>query len=153
MKKFSELSKKPELNHKPDTIKQKTDANGFVILKPEFLDKEKTFTNKLNSEGWKILQKDKRQLSLDVAKELYVMHKDKDFYNDLCNYMSSGECLCCSCYKDTKDPIKEMNKLKDEIRDLWGKSEMKNAMHSSDSLKNVKREAEIIFKKNNRDNK
>ena len=39
-----------------------------------------------------------------------------------------------------------MDKLKDKVRDMWGKSEMRNAMHSSDSLKNVKRETKIIFK-------
>ena len=38
-----------------------------------------------------------------------------------------------------------MKKLKDKARDAWGKSEMKNAMHSSDSLKNVERESKIVF--------
>jgi nucleoside diphosphate kinase len=60
--------------------------------------------------------------------------------------MSSEDCLCCICHKDCEDPVKDMKSLKDTVRDRWGKSEMKNAMHSSDSLKNVNREKEIIFK-------
>ena len=38
-----------------------------------------------------------------------------------------------------------MDKLKDKVRDAWGKDDMKNGMHSSDSLENVKREYKLIF--------
>ena len=51
----------------------------------------------------------------------------------------------CTCHKDCADPIKEMKKLKHKARDAWGKSEMKNAMHSSDNLENVKRESKVVF--------
>ena len=74
------------------------------------------------------------------------MHKDKPFFPALSEYMSSGDCLCCTCYKDdTKDPIKDMDKLKDQVRDNWGKDDMENAMHSSDSLENVSRESDICI--------
>lgn len=133
MKKFSDLISKKE-------------NNAFVILKPGFLDKEQLWVDILMDDGWKIIQYERKFLDIDTAKKLYEMHKDKDFYDNLCKYMSSDECVCASCYKDCKDPIKEMDKLKDKVRDMWGKSEMRNAMHSSDSLKNVKRETKIIFK-------
>ena len=129
-------------------LKEETNQiNGFVILKPEFLDHEDEFIKLLNNNGWNIVQKQKRKLSDNEAKELYKMHKDKDFYNDLCKYMCSDDCLCCQCYKDCKDPIKDMNALKDKVRKTWGKDEMKNAMHSSDSLENVNRESKLIFEK------
>lgn len=121
--------------------------NGFVILKPEFMDHEEDFLTLLKNNDWKIIQKVKKTLTNDEAKELYKMHKDKEFYNDLCKYMSSGECLCCLCHKDCKDPIDDMNKLKDKVRKTWGKDEMKNGMHSSDSLENVNRESKLIFEK------
>lgn len=125
---------------------QSIEPNGFCILKPEFGDYYDNWMDKLtNQYGWEILKQKKFQLSKEQAAELYKMHKDKDFYNDLCDYMSSGECYCCSCYKDCDDPIKDMGKLKDYVRDEWGKSEMKNAMHSSDSLENVKREVNVCF--------
>jgi nucleoside diphosphate kinase len=85
--------------------------NGFCILKPEFLNHEEDFLKMLSNNGWKVVQKDKRKLTQQEAQELYKMHKNKDFYNDLCKYMSSSECLCCSCYKDCKDPIKEIDSL------------------------------------------
>ena len=133
MKKFSDLIKN-------------RDINGFVILKPGFIEKEKFFFDILKKDGWEIIQRERKHLDIDTAKELYKMHKDKDFYNDLCKYMSSDECICATCYKNCNDPIKDMNKIKDNVRDMWGKSEMRNAMHSSDSLENVKRESKIIFK-------
>ena len=74
------------------------------------------------------------------------MHKDKPFYDDLCKYMSSNECVCCSCYKKCDNPIKEMKDIKDIVREKWGIDDMKNAMHSSDSLENVNRENNIIMK-------
>ena len=129
-------------------IKENTNqVNGFVILKPEFLDHEDDFLTLLKNNGWNVIQKSKRTLSYDEACELYKMHKEKDFYKDLCKYMSSGDCLCCLCHKDCKDPIKDMDNLKDKVRKTWGKDEMKNGMHSSDSLDNVNRESKLIFEK------
>lgn len=128
-------------------IKEKQmEPNGFAILKPGFGDYYDNWIDKLrNHYGWEILQLKKMKLSREKAAELYKVHKDKDFYNDLCDYMSSDWCWCCSCHKDCDDPIENMSKLKDYVRDEWGKSEMKNAMHSSDSLSNVKRETKICF--------
>ena len=124
---------------------QNAELNAFVILKPEFLKYEQQWLDMLKNNDWQIIQKKKLKLTHAQAEELYKMHKDKDFYKDLCNYMSSDDCICCTCHKDCADPSKEMKKLKHKARDAWGKSEMKNAMHSSDSLENVKRESKVMF--------
>lgn len=121
------------------------ELNGFCILKPEFLEHEEDFLALLKNNDWKIIQKKKLLLTKEQASNLYSPHKDKDFYKDLCDYMTSGECLCCSCHKDCEDPIEDMKKLKDKVRENWGKDEMKNGMHSSDSLENVNRESKICF--------
>ena len=124
---------------------QNAELNAFVILKPEFLKYEQQWLDMLKNNDWQIIQKKKLKLTHEQAEELYKMHKDKDFYNDLCNYMSSDDCLCCTCHKDCADPIKEMKKLKNKALYSWGKSEMKNTMHSSYSLENVKRESKVVF--------
>lgn len=121
------------------------EINGFCILKPEFLEYADDWIKMLQNNGWQIVQKKQIKMPKELASDLYSCHKDKDFYNDLVQYMSSGDCLCCQCHKDCEDPIDEMNKLKDKCRKAWGKDEMKNAMHSSDSLENVDRERKIIF--------
>jgi nucleoside-diphosphate kinase len=121
------------------------ELNGFCILKPEFLEYEEDFLALLKNNGWKIVQKKKLLLTKEQSSNLYSPHKDKDFYKDLCDYMSSGECLCCSCHKDCENPIEDMKKLKDKVRENWGKDEMKNGMHSSDSIENVNRESKICL--------
>ena len=120
-------------------------VNGFAILKPGFLDLQKDFENELEDNGWKISDLTKIKMSLDDAKNLYKSHEKEDFYYDLCKYMSSDKCIAYELYKDCKDPIKDLKKLKDKVRDKWGKDDMKNCMHSSDSLENVKRESDICF--------
>lgn len=127
-------------------IENAPEANAFVILKPEFDRFAPQFYSMLLDNNWQIIQEIKMTLSLETARELYKMHKDKDFYEDLCKYMASGISTICACYKDCKDPIKNMENLKDKFRNDFGKTEMKNGMHSSDSLANVKREIDLIFK-------
>lgn len=120
----------------------------FVILKPEFIDKDRDFEELLNNHGWKVIQKKKQTLSKEKAEKLYAMHRHKPFYDALINYMSSGPCVCYSVFTDDKtkkDPIKDMSRIKDEARKVWGKDDMKNAMHSSDSLENVIRETNICM--------
>lgn len=119
--------------------------NGFAMLKPGFLNYEDDFTKMLNNNGWTIVRKEKHHLTEPQAHELYKMHANKDFYNDLCKYMSSDDSLCCLCYKDCEDPIKDMNTIKDKVRKAWGRDEMHNCMHSADSLDNVNRESKLIF--------
>lgn len=123
-----------------------SEPNAFVILKPGFVEYEEEFRKLLKINGWKILNSKTTRLSHKKAEELYEMHKDKAFYNTLCDYMSSGDCICMTCKKSCNDPIKEMSLFKDKIRAEWGKDEMKNGMHSSDSFDNVKRESKICMK-------
>lgn len=134
MKLFSEFIKENTLQ-----------PNAFIILKPEFINNDQEWKEMIKNKGWEFITSEQKTLSLDQAEDLYIMHKDKDFYNDLCKYMSSGECICADCYKNCKDPIEDMNKLKEHVRKKWGINDMKNAMHSSDSIDNVNRESNICL--------
>ena len=128
-----------------EAVKAAQGINAFVILKPEFLKYQEQFEDMLKNNDWQIIQHKKFKMPLKTAQELYKMHEKKDFYKDLCEYMSSDDCICYTLSKDIADPIKDMDKLKDKVRKTWGKDDMKNAMHSSDSEENVKRESNIIF--------
>lgn len=120
-------------------------VNGFAILKPGFLDVQDDFENLLSDNGWTISDFRKVKMSQDDAKNLYKCHEKEDWYDDLCKYMSSDKCICYELHKDCKDPIDDLKKVKDIARKKWGKDEMKNCMHSSDSIDNVKRESKICF--------
>jgi nucleoside diphosphate kinase len=48
--------------------------------------------------------------------------------------------------KETNDDeFKEASRIKDEIRKNWGESDMRNVVHSSDSLEHMKEESSIYF--------
>lgn len=117
----------------------------LVVIKPDFLKYSTEFTNEFTKNGYSIIKSKTTWLTLDEAKELYKIHKDKDFYADLCNYMSSGQVMAFILKKKSDNIFKEFGKLKDKIRDEYGQNEMRNALHSSDSYKNFSHEAGIFF--------
>lgn len=122
-----------------------SNINAFCILKPGFLSHKEDFLNAIEDKDWHIENYKELTLSKKQSEELYSPHKDKDFYDDLVNYMTSGKIIALTAYKKCKDPIRQMDNIKKKFRDEFGKDEMKNGMHSSDSLANVKRESKIIF--------
>lgn len=127
-----------------ESINNDENINAFSILKPGFLQYEDEWFSLLENNNWLIENRKKLTMTRKQAKELYKFNADKDFYNDLVDYMCSGKVIVITAYKDCENPIKEMNKLKDKFRKKYGKDEMRNGMHSSDSLANVKREAKIF---------
>lgn len=114
----------------------------FVIIKPGFLDKRNDIVEYLKNHNVIITAELRKTLTLDEARKIYKVHSKEDFYKDLCNYMASDDSIgliMCNYGKY------EMSDLKAELRKLYGIDEMKNAVHSSDSSKNVRRESKIYF--------
>lgn len=120
----------------------------FTIIKPGFLDHSQDIITIFDRAGWKLDKSTIKTLTISEAKELYKVHKDKDFYEDLCNYMSSGpsRAIIYKRYgKTNSDTFKDVAVLKDAIRDSWGIDDCKNVMHSSDSLSAMEHESAIYF--------
>tara|TARA_B100001248_G_C27249517_1_gene393099 strand:+ start:111 stop:521 length:411 start_codon:yes stop_codon:yes gene_type:complete len=103
-----------------------------------------------------LLVKDSKKLriSKDEAEEFYRVHQSKPFYNDLCNYLSSGPIEVIIL--EGEDAIIKYRRLmgatdpkkaeKNTIRQLYGLSIDKNSVHGSDSLENAKKEIDFFFK-------
>ena len=126
-------------------------AKAFVIIKPEFLKYKDEIYEYITSKGF-IMHDHTNPITLSKkqVQTLYSCHKEKDFYDDLCDYMMSGDIEASLWVFDydkypRTNTISLMKEIKDHFRNKYGKSEMKNCMHSSDSLENVQREAKIIF--------
>ena len=120
----------------------------FTIIKPGFLNHGQDIVAMFDRAGWKLDRSTIKTLTVGEAKELYKVHKDKDFYEDLCNYMSSGpsRAIIYKRYGNTNsDTFKDVAVLKDAIRDSWGIDDCKNVMHSSDSLSAMEHESGIYF--------
>lgn len=118
----------------------------FVVIKPGFLDKTSDILDVYKENGWVLKYTTIKQLMLEEAKKLYKVHKKQDFYKDLCDYMSSGVTRAMIFTKETNDDeFEEASRIKDEIREKWGESDMRNVVHSSDSKENFEKEASIYF--------
>ena len=95
----------------------------------------------------------KIHISKEEAAEFYKVHQSKPFYNDLCNYLSSGPIVVMIL--EGKDAIVKNRKImgatdqkkadENTIRKLYGISIDKNSVHGSDSTDNAKKEIGFFF--------
>ena len=116
----------------------------FVVIKPEFTHLKNEIIKFLLNNGILVKNELTRVLSEEDAKLLYSPHKKEPFYKDLVDYMCSGPSIGLMCVNFGG---KNMDDIKDLARKNWGKDEMKNCLHSSDSSANVTRESKIYFRK------
>ena len=117
----------------------------FVIIKPGFYNLANELFATFSEHGYKVIKSKTKRLTMEEAKSLYKVHKKEDFYNDLCKYMTSGITMAFILKKKSDDIFKEFAKLKDQIREKYGESDMRNVLHSSDSYKNFTHESQIYF--------
>ena len=115
----------------------------FIIIKPGFLKYSTRILDELLSKGFVVRNRSIQKLTLETAREIYIPHKDESFYDDLCQYMSSDYSMGVTLL-NTKGL--DLVAIKDEIRKRYGVDEMRNAIHSSDSVENMKRESKLYFR-------
>lgn len=123
-------------------------ANIFVIVKPGFLKYTQDVIKEFEKNGWNVERIKTKRLLMSEAKKLYEPHKKEDFFDDLCKYMSSDLTTAILFSKDipmSKKVFTETGKIKDSIRKKYGESEMRNVLHSSDSLERLQVERGIYF--------
>ena len=117
----------------------------FVIIKPGFYNLSSELFKIFKEHGYTTVKSKTKRLTIDEAKSLYEVHKKEDFYDDLCKYMSSDITMAFILKKKSDNIFKEFAKLKDEIREKYGESDMRNVLHSSDSYKNFTHESQVYF--------
>ena len=126
------------------------------IIKPDAIERnlENNIKAFLEKNDLKILKSKKIKITKEEASEFYKVHQTKPFYNDLCNYLSSGPIVVMILEGDnavTKnrqimgatDPLKAEEGT---LRKMYGISIDKNSVHGSDSVKNAKIEIDFFFK-------
>ena len=126
------------------------------IIKPDAI--ERNIDNKIKNffeeNNLKILKSKKVKISKEEASEFYKVHQTKPFYDDLCNYLSSGPIIVMilegenAVSKNRKlmgstDPLKAEEGT---LRKMYGISIDKNSVHGSDSVENGKAEIDFFFK-------
>ena len=126
------------------------------IIKPDAVERnlENEIKEMFKKNCFLILKEKKIQIEKSEAEKFYKVHETKPFYNDLCDYLSSGPILVMILEKE--NAISGNRKLmgatnpndaeEGTIRKKYGISIDKNSVHGSDSVENAKIEIDFFFK-------
>lgn len=103
--------------------------------------------------GFRIVAMKMVKLTKERAGQFYAVHKERPFYNDLCEYMSSGHIIAAILEKD--NAVADFRKLigstnpadaaEGTVRKLYARSLQSNAVHGSDSDENAQIEGNFYF--------
>ncbi len=127
----------------------------FTMIKPEAVESgfSGSILSKIENAGFRIVALKKTKLTKERAGEFYLVHKERPFYSELVNYMSSGPILAAILEKD--NAVLDFRKLigstdpseaeEGTIRAEFAESKAKNAVHGSDSNENAKIECDFHF--------
>lgn len=127
----------------------------LTILKPDCVRKELIgeVTRRIQEAGFKIVAMKMTRLTQDTAGGFYAVHKERPFYDELCEFMSSGPCVPMILEKE--NAIEDFRAFigatdpgeADEgtIRADFADSVGENIIHGSDSVENGKKEAAYFF--------
>ena len=127
----------------------------FAIIKPDAVRKGHTgkIYDRIQKANFKILGAKLLKMTQIQAEGFYGVHKEKSFFNDLIQFMTSGPCMVLALEKE--NAVEDFRKLigntnpaeaeEGTIRRLYAKSIDANAIHGSDSDENAQIESEFHF--------
>ena len=127
----------------------------FAIIKPDAVRNNSTglIYDRIIKAGFKIVGAKLKKMTKNEANEFYSIHSDKPFYNELTDFMSSGQSMVLALMKenavdDWRKTIGATNPEDAEegtIRKDFATSLSENAVHGSDSNENAIKEINFFF--------
>ncbi len=127
----------------------------FTMIKPDAVIDGFTgpIIQQIEEAGYRILAIKKVHLSPEQAGKFYEVHKDRPFYGELCEYMSSNPIIPMILEKE--NAVEDFRKLigatdpdqaaEGTIRKRFARSLSSNAIHGSDSNENAAIEGAFFF--------
>lgn len=127
----------------------------LVMIKPDGV--ERALIGKIiaifEEKGLRVVALKKIKLSKEKAKKFYEVHKERPFFEDLTDYVSSGPVVAMVLEgENAVNRVREIIGATDPkeakegtIRKLFGIDKEKNTVHGSDSLESAKKEILFFF--------
>ena len=127
----------------------------FAIIKPDAVKNGNTgkIYDRILKADFKILCAKLLRMTVGQAEGFYAVHKDRPFFNELTEFMSSGACMVLALEKD--DAVNQWRKTigatnPDDadvgtIRRDFATNVQENAVHGSDSNENAEKEIGFFF--------
>ena len=128
----------------------------FAMIKPDALQMHHAghVISMIELNGFEILRMVKTHLSVAQAEEFYGIHKERSFFRELIEYITSGPVIILALKKN--DAVNQWrlligatnpaNAAVGTIRKMYAESIGRNAVHGSDSIENAKIELNFFFK-------
>lgn len=127
----------------------------FTMIKPDAMQSGHAglILDRIIKEGYKVVALKMTKLSADKAGEFYAIHKERPFYGELVQFMSSGPIIAAilekenavSAFRTLIGATNPAQAADGTIRKLYAKSVGENAVHGSDSDENAKIEGDFFF--------
>ena len=107
----------------------------------------------LEEKGFTIKASRVMQMTKAQAGEFYAIHRERPFYGELVQFMTSGPCMpvvlakadAVSALRDAIGATDPAEAAAGTVRKLYAESKGRNAIHASDSDENAQREARFFF--------
>ncbi len=127
----------------------------FTMIKPDAVEANNIgpILAMINKAGFTIKALKYLSLTKEQAGQFYAVHKERPFYGELVDYMSSGPLVAAILSKD--NAVSDYRKLigatdptkaeEGTIRKMFAKSIAANAVHGSDSDENAHIESDFFF--------
>ncbi len=129
----------------------------LTMVKPDAVEKNLigSILKLINEAGFRIKAMKYTQLTKEQAGLFYAVHREKPFYNDLVDFMSSGPIVAAllekenaiSDFRELIGATNPANAAPGTIRALFAESVQRNAVHGSDSDENAVIESDFFFSK------
>ena len=127
------------------------------IIKPDAT--RRNLTGEINSRieqaGLRIIAQKRLWLTREQAERFYDIHRNRAFFNDLCDFMTTGPVVvqvlegqnAVVHYRDIMGATNPENAEEGTIRRDFAESIEANSVHGSDSVENAKNEIAFFFSK------
>ena len=129
----------------------------LAIIKPDAAKKRIVgkIIGRIEEEGFTVVKMRMAHLTKDEAKAFYVVHKERGFYDSLCEFMSSGPVVlmvleaenAIKLWRDTMGATDPAQAKPGTLRHTHGFSIERNAVHGSDARETAEWEIAHFFKK------
>ena len=128
----------------------------FSIIKPDAT--KRNITGSINrvieENGLRIIAQKRIKLTNEQAENFYSVHKEKPFFRDLIEYMTSEPVVvqvlsgenCIEKYRSIMGATNPENANAGTIRKLFALNVQENSVHGSDSSENAKIEIDFFFR-------
>ena len=127
----------------------------LAIIKPDAVKAKNAgkIIDMIETAGFEIVEMKKFQLSKELAETFYDIHREKPFFSEVIDFMTSGPVIVMKLVKENAiedwrnlmGPTDSTKAESDTIRGKFGTDVGVNAVHGSDAQETAARELDIFF--------